>query len=222
MRLENNEALSTANIGLVYVRGRHIDISYGECGKRVRRVTCRPRNTMRIEKLYVRATTPEAAKLRSLQNRWFVKANIVILLTTAHIGVMPALGQNAAFDGPIRSSVATVSILALSNSVSVYSAREEIYLATVSSYGRTFPLAKLVDSYLTAGYPIPRSVMIDHRQLRMVLVRNPECDSIARSFFLSSEEKNIFERSTRNELLEHNADSIPCFTVIHAATRLKK
>ena len=163
----------------------------------------------------------KSARLRCFQ-RWSSNLCGPILLVLSLVGVRTALGQNRAYIVPASPVAARVNILALSDSVSVYTSRQEIYLATVSTHDQTYHLAKLVDSYSSDGNPILKSVLIEHRQLRMTLVRNPECDSTARRFFLSPDDTNIFDLSTRGELLDHDADRIPCFSVIHAATHLKE
>jgi hypothetical protein len=83
-------------------------------------------------------------------------------------------------------------------------------------------MAKLVDAYPSIYFPIQRSVLADRHLLRMTLVRNPDCDSIGKSFFLAADETNIFDPSARSALNDQASERIPCFNVIHDATRLAK
>ncbi len=175
---------------------------------------------MSINQQQSRASMAASKTIRCSQ--FSATLSTAILLVSAVAGMATGLGQSTAYDVPVHPVTATVGVLALSDSVSVYTSREEIYLAIVSVRSRTNQLAKLVDSYPSYGNPILRSLLIEHRQLRMTLVRNPECDSTGRRFFLGPEDANIFDVSTRSELLDHDADTIPCFTVIHSATRLSK
>ena len=168
-----------------------------------------------------RTTSVAASKsIRCTQFR--ATPSTVILLVLAATCMATAFGQSVIYDVPVRPVTAAVNILALGNSVSVYTSREEIYLATVTTRGSTYQLAKLIDAYSSDGNPILRSLLIERRQLRMALVRNPGCDSTARRFFLSAGDENIFDVGTRSQLLDHDAKLIPCFTVIHSATRLSK
>jgi len=153
--------------------------------------------------------------LRATRSKLIVLVVIAACMTTAS-------GQNAVYNVPVHPVIAAVKILALGNSVNVYTSREEIYLATVSTRRDNYQLAKLIDAYSSDGNPILRSFLIQHRQLRMALVRSPSCDSTARGFFLDAGDENIFDVSARSELLNNGADLIPCYTVIHAATRLSK
>jgi hypothetical protein len=158
----------------------------------------------------------------NIAQRWPSMLSCALLIGVAVMGVATAVGQDRAYVLRDEQVPAKVDILALSTSVTVAFNRAEVYLAVVSTDGGAARLAKLVDSYSPDGNPILRSVLVERRQLRMTLIRKPECDSLARSFFLSSGDENIFDVSSRSELLSRGADMLPCFTVIHAATRLGK
>jgi hypothetical protein len=158
----------------------------------------------------------------NIAQRWPSMLSSALLIGLAVIGVATAVGQDRAYVLRAEQVRAKVDILALSTSVTVAFNRAEVYLAVVSTDGGGAQLAKLVDSYSPDGNPILRSVLVERRQLRMTLIRKPECDSPARSFFLSSGDTNIFDVSSRSELLSRGAAMLPCFTVIHAATRLGK
>lgn len=148
-----------------------------------------------------------------------------LTLVAAGIAIVAATGayaQSTAYDAPAKPAKAAVEVLALSASASVYLSREEIYLATVSVHGNTSQLAKLVDSYPEYGNPIMRSVLVDRSRLQMSLIRDLQCDTTGRDFFLIPGEANIFDTTTRSSLQAHSDDTIPCFTVVHADTRLAK
>jgi hypothetical protein len=104
----------------------------------------------------------------------------------------------------------------------VGSGNQEVYLANASFKDNAQLLTKLVDTYPSSGSPILRAVLMEHRALEMTLIRNPECDVTAHTFFLGSGDRNIFDQRTRSTLSERASESVPCFTVIHEATRLKK
>jgi hypothetical protein len=175
--------------------------------------------SIRLQKTNVNVT--KSLWVRCFQRRSSTLCG-AILLVLSLVGVTTASGQDRAYIFPASPVAARVNVLALGGSVRVYTSREEIYLASVSTHERTYHLAKLVDSYSSDGNPILKSVLIEHRQLRMTLVRNPQCDTTGRRFFLSLDDTNIFDLSTRSHLLDHDADIIPCFLVIHEATHLKE
>jgi hypothetical protein len=146
----------------------------------------------------------------------------LLLIAFAAVGVTPSVAQSHAFFPPTKQVNANVNVLALSTSVNVTWNRAEVYLATVSTPGGAPQLAKLVDSYSPDGAPILRSLLIEHRLFHMALVRNPDCDATARRFFLAPGDADIFDVSARGDLLDHDAEVIPCFSVIHSATSIRK
>ena len=83
-------------------------------------------------------------------------------------------------------------------------------------------MAKLVDAYPSLYFSIQRSILADRHLLRMILVRNQDCDSIGKGFFLAADDTNIFDPSARSALNDQASERIPCFKVIHDATRLAK
>jgi hypothetical protein len=48
----------------------------------------------------------------------------------------------------------------------------------------------------------------------MILARNQDCDSIGKSFFLATDDTNIFDPSARSALNDQVSERIPCFKVI--------
>jgi hypothetical protein len=152
--------------------------------------------------------------------RWALNVRSTVLLAIAAVAV--AVGQTPAYDVHAAPQKATVSILALSSSVSVYPNHQDIYLADMSTPAAVHQLVKLVDVYSPADIPISQSVLVQRKLLRMTLVRDPGCDSIRRNFFLRSDDANIFDESARRVLQEHTGEPIPCFRVAHSATRLAK
>lgn len=144
-------------------------------------------------------------------------------LSLALLGGVCATAQNLVFDSPAKRQKAEVSVLAISSSVhSGASGNQEIYLADVHLNGGSHQMAKLVDAYPVMGVPIQRSVLVDRHLLRMTLIRNPECDSTGKSFFLAPDDTKIFETGTRTALNDHAAERIPCFNVVHETIRLAK
>jgi hypothetical protein len=103
-----------------------------------------------------------------------------------------------------------------------FSANQEIYLADINIKGNAHQMVKLVHTYPSMALPIQRSVLEDRHLLRMKLTRNPECDATGQSFFLAPGDSNIFDASTRSVLNDQATGKIPCFNVVHDATRLAK
>ncbi len=136
-------------------------------------------------------------------------------------GAIAVSAQNSVYDLKTKPQKATVSILALSASVHAGSGSHQIYLADVSLKNDPHRLAKLVDNAY-GGLPILRSILVERRLLKMTLIRNPDCDTTGRNFFLQRDDTNIFDTATRTSLEEHAADTIPCFNVVHQDTRLAK
>jgi len=56
----------------------------------------------------------------------------------------------------------------------------------------------------------------------MKLTRNPECDATGQNFFLAPGDSNIFDAGIRSALVDQSTGTIPCFNVVHDATRLAK
>jgi hypothetical protein len=132
-----------------------------------------------------------------------------------------ASGQNPVYDLSSKPHKATVSILAMSISVHVDGGSQQIYLADISLKNDAHQLAKLVDNSY-GGTPILHSVLADRRLLRMQLIRNPDCDATGQSFFLRRGVSDVFDTATPENLADHAAESIPCYKVVHQATRLAK
>jgi hypothetical protein len=154
--------------------------------------------------------------------RWSLDVRSTVLFILAVVGVAAACGQSLVYDIHAKPQTVTVGVLALSSSVNSYPNRQDIYLADISTRDLAHQLVKLVDVYSPADIPIPKSVLVQRQLLRMTLVRDPECDSMHRNFFLSPGDANIFDESARRVLQEHADESIPCFRVAHSATRLAK
>ena len=146
----------------------------------------------------------------------------VLLIALAAVGESVVSAQNPAYDFRAKPQTYAVGILAISTSVHQGSGNQEVYLADVSHKGTTHQLAKLVDTYPSNGRPILRLVLAERRLLQMTLIRNPECDSTGQSFFLGTGDANIFDVKTRRTLQDHSSEMIPCFAVVHEATRLTK
>jgi hypothetical protein len=146
----------------------------------------------------------------------------VLLVAFAVVGESFVSAQNPAYDFRVKPQTYAVGILAISTSVHQGSGNQEVYLADVSHKGNTHQLAKLVDTYPSSGRPILRLVLAERHLLQMTLIRNPECDSTGQGFFLGTSDSNIFDAETRRTLQDHSSETIPCFTVVHEATRLTK
>lgn len=117
---------------------------------------------------------------------------------------------------------ADVNILAISSSVHLGSGSQEVYLADVSFQKGAPQLAKLVDMYSANGYPVRQALLREHRALQMELIRQEQCDVKGREFFLPSDPDMAFDLNVRVELKDRAEATIPCFLVIHDATRLAK
>ncbi len=131
-------------------------------------------------------------------------------------------GQSAAYDMHAKQQRFTTTISAVSTSVHLNSGNQEVYLADIAFKGNAHQLAKLVDTYSSGGSPILRSVLLERRLLQMTLIRNPTCDATGQSFFLGAGDSNVFDAGARSTLKELASETIPCFTVVHDATRLAK
>jgi hypothetical protein len=138
-------------------------------------------------------------------------------------GTMDALAQNPVYDASANRQSAEVKILAISSSIEAGAGgSQEIYLADVRFGASTHQMAKLVDAHPRHYSPILRSVLVSRHLLRMTLVRDPNCDSTGKDFFLAPGDSNIFDPSTRSILNDQASEVIPCFLVIHEDTRLAK
>jgi hypothetical protein len=149
--------------------------------------------------------------------------NCVVPLVLIFLGTGVVIAQNPVYNFAAKPHKAEVKVLAISSSThSGVSGNQEIYLAEVRFKGTTLQIAKLVDTYQSTGFAIRRSVLTDRHLLRMTLVRNPDCDSTGESFFLPAGDSNVFDSSAGSALSERASENIPCFMVVHEATRLAK
>jgi hypothetical protein len=155
--------------------------------------------------------------LRSAFSTYILPVVLILL------GEASTFSQNSVYELAAKPQKAEVSILAISSSVhSGASGNQEIYLADIRLKGNTHQMAKLVDTYSSISMPIQRAVLADRHLLHMTLIRDQECDATGQSFFLAPGDHNIFDASTRSVLNDQAAERIPCFNVIHDATRLAK
>jgi hypothetical protein len=146
----------------------------------------------------------------------------LLLIVLAVVGEAFASAENPAYDFLAKRQRSAVGILAISTSVHLGSGNQEVYLADVGHKGNTHQLAKLVDTYPSSGRPLLRLVLAERHLFQMTLIRNPECDSTGQNFFLGTGDANIFDAEARRILQDHSSETIPCFTVVHEATRLAK
>ena len=70
--------------------------------------------------------------------------------------------------------------------------------------------------------PIRLAILTERHLLRMRLLRNADCDTTGQSFFLGTDDANLFDAGPRDALKDNAAVTIPCFNVVHDATRLAK
>lgn len=133
-----------------------------------------------------------------------------------------AMSQSSAYYVKAVAHKAAVDILIVSSSVHINSGSQEIYLANVSFQNGTSHLAKLIDRYSSTGYPVRHVLLREHRILKMQLVRNEQCDVKKHEFFLPNDPEMFFDANVRAELKEYAEEMIPCYTVVHNATRLAK
>jgi hypothetical protein len=146
----------------------------------------------------------------------------VTLITLALLGKTLAIAQNPVYNFVAKQQRAEVNILAISSSIHpAWGTGQEVYLANIRLKGNSIQLVKLVDTYSPDRLPILRSILIERHLLQMTLIRNPQCDSTGLNFFLESGETNIFDANTRTILNDHPTEMVPCFDVVHEATRLR-
>lgn len=147
---------------------------------------------------------------------------VILILLTIVITSSTQIGttQNPVYYEKQVEQKATVSILAISSSIHFASGRQETYLADVLFKGNKHQLAKLVDLYPPDGYPVRLSLLHKRLALRMRLARHEQCDANAQEFFLSDDPGAIFDLSIRAQLASYADDAIPCYKVVHKATRL--
>lgn len=149
-------------------------------------------------------------------------SNLVLSLALVLLRASCGFAENPVYDYAAKHQKAEVSVLAISSSIHQSSGNQEIYLADIHLNGTAHQMAKLVDVYPPMDMPIQRSVLIDRHVLRVTLTRNPECDATGQSFFLALGDSNIFDASTRSALNQQASEKIPCYNVLHGATRLAK
>jgi hypothetical protein len=146
-----------------------------------------------------------------------------LLLALPLMGATCSLAQNPVFELAAKQQSAKVTIMAISVSVHHgYAGNREVYLADVELKGSSHQLAKVVDSYAASGVPIRRSILAERHVLEMRLIRDAECDTTGRDFFLGADDANLFDGATRAALQEKASAILPCFTAVHDATRLAK
>ena len=136
-----------------------------------------------------------------------------------------ALPQNtSAFADRAKPRPATVSILALTSVAHTgFSGNEDIYLADVVFKQGDHQTLRLLDLYPATGNPLRRTLLADRRTFRMRLTRAPECDEAAANILVATRDENIYDAATRTSLADLPANaSVPCYKVVHEATRLIK
>ena len=134
-----------------------------------------------------------------------------------------AANPNSAYYTAPQEIGAEVSILALSSTIRHgWSGNQEIYVADVSSKAASHRLARLVDIYPSDDQPIQFALLADRQILSMRLLRTPECDIPSAEIFLPADERFVFDAGARTSLKQHTGKLVPCFHVIHEATRVKR
>ncbi len=133
-----------------------------------------------------------------------------------------ASAQNPVYLHHAKPEHVQVMVLTVAASIRHGSGNQQIYLAEVTRGSGSPELAKLVDTYSGDGSPILSSLLAERHLFQMTLLRNPECDAAAESFFIGGAGAKIFDPETSTALRAHAADALPCFTVDHEATRLAK
>jgi hypothetical protein len=155
---------------------------------------------------------------KTMQWRVSIPALLALVAATS------AIGQNPVYESTAKPLSARVTIMALSASLhsAAYAGNQEVYLADIELKGGSHQLAKLVDTYPPAARPVRRAILAERYPLRMQLFRNEDCDTTGQRFFLGDDDSNLFDVSSRKVLKENAAVTIPCFDVIHDATRQEK
>lgn len=155
--------------------------------------------------------------MQSVQS-WLLLGSLVLGTTPLSAG-----GQNPVYSAHHKAQSAAVSVMALGSSVHHgFAGNRDVYLARIQIKGQDAQIAKLVDSYPSSDAPIRRSILIERRSLRMMLLRDEECDSPGKQFFLGNDESNIFDTASRDALKQASGENLTCFQIVHEATRLPK
>ncbi len=146
---------------------------------------------------------------------------LAVFLLIAPLAVRP---QSSAFADRAKPRAATVSILALTSLAHTgFSGNEDIYLADVAFKQGDHQTLRLLDLYPAISNPIRRTLLADRRAFHMRLTRAPECDEPTRDILIATRDENIFDAGTRATLSNLPADApVPCYKVLHEATRLIK
>ena len=146
------------------------------------------------------------------------------LLAAVFLAVSPLglLAQNPVYDIPAKGIVANVSIMAIGTSIhQAFAGNQETYLADVALKDG-HQTARLIDLYSGNGNAIRRSLLTDRREFVMRLIRKPSCDIAANKFFLGRTDYDIFDTASRTALAQNGDNPIPCYMVVHEATRLAR
>jgi len=130
--------------------------------------------------------------------------------------------QRSVFDLPRRPQLVRTRILAISSSVHTGSSNQEVYLADVVQKDGVHRLAKLIDRYPDYGSPIPLSVLKERPLLEMKVIRDPSCDSVNRDFFLSTDERRLFDAGARVAITDDPTSPLPCFKTEHLTIQFAK
>ncbi len=129
--------------------------------------------------------------------------------------------QNPVFNlypKPIR---ATIEILAISSSTRQgFAGNQDTYLALVKAKDDRNLLIKLVDRYRDADRGVRRSVLEEHRLLRVQLIREDACDTPASTFHISSRSGDVFNPSSASRLQTQPSRNLSCFVMEHERTQL--
>ena len=115
---------------------------------------------------------------------------------------------------------ATAVILLESSSAHTYSGNQETYVANLKLAGqKEAQLAKIVDRYPSYGFHIDQSVLAPSRPLRVLVTRDPGCDTPANQNSLPSNKQGEFALEVRQRLQERGVDVLPCFLLDHETQR---
>lgn len=146
-----------------------------------------------------------------------------LVLTLANLcNLLGWASNNPVYDASTKPIKAVVNVLALSSvGRQAYAGNQDTYIAEiVIGHGAT-RLVKLVDRYPVYGYPIRHSILVDRRALRMRLLREDACDVSAAYVHTPLNEEDLFDKKLGSLLEAQGSETLHCYSVDHAATRLQ-
>jgi hypothetical protein len=123
--------------------------------------------------------------------------------------------QRSAFDSFSKPESVKVRILAISTSIRSRSGNQEVYLGDIMLTTGQHRLVKMIDNYPDYESRISVNLLQEQPLLKMKVVRDPSCDSTGGTFFLPSDESQLFDATARTSLAGSHTDAVQCFRINH-------